>query len=666
MNPDRLRIFFQQDAEDVFKRGLQLNRPAIRNTKKARAALDVSAARFIAYCAFARFARRHPGAFLPLSFVIVLRVPRHVEVSELIAAAKSVLKLNPEIWIGFHAEKDKRGHSFDAADVLKSSRVVVFAYDDSELHPSLLIAVNQLHTVEVALPRHFESLARMMGCGLLSQSELETLRAVPMDQYDAIFRVQQSASAALGRIPRQERLNGNVAEKPLMDPMKGFGEAGRWARNLRDDINDWRAGKIQWSDIDQGILIYGPSGTGKTLFAKTLAETLGLTIIATSVQRWQSEKDGHLGDLLKAMYATFAAAQLQAPSLLFLDEIDSIGHRERFPSRHENYSMQVVNGLLESLDGVIAREGVIVIGACNYPEKIDPALLRSGRLEKHVHFPLPDAKTRLEIFETYLPHLTNNPRLEDVAKRIPGKTGADINQIVREAKRLARRSSREVTVTDLEYLTPPPRFLSETELFRVSVHEAGHAVIADLLDVGIVQEIEVFDNNNTHSSDASSHGLTRIDYHNTVMASQTELLAKIAMLLAGLAAEEIIFGDKSTGAGGCPTSDLDRATRLAMEMVTIHGLGPSLSASYDALDRLGIQELWKDEAFRVEVNSILDTEYLRVTELLSRRKSTLSAIANALKGKMSLSGDDLYQLLRSSETPEFGISSTAMSNSPTI
>lgn len=633
------------DREEILKRGYLLTMPVTIDTRRGRLALNHSAPRYLAYCAVARFARQHRSLLSQRSFLVVLRVPKTWEPSELVLMAKLVLKMNPEIVISLHPPKGKRGHEFDADDVLRYSKIILFAKEEIELHPDVVVAASAELSLDINRPNHFNAISKLLGCGDLSHDDLEKLKHVPSESFNSVFRINRSASHALGRIQTQTEHDRKRSIQIQFDPLQGFGEASRWARNLRDDLRAWRAGKISWAEMDKGILLYGPSGTGKTTFARSLAKTLDLHLVATSVTRWQAAKDGNLGDLLQAMYSTFAKAKEGAPCLLFLDELDSIGHRERFPSKWENYLVQVVNGLLESLDGAIGREGVFVVGACNYPNKIDPAVLRSGRLEKHVHFPLPDAETRVEIFESYLPHLAGNHRLRIAAERMVGKSGADIDHIVREAKRFARKGLRDVTVADIEFLLPANQTMTEDELLRVAVHEAGHAIAGDALELGEVIKVEVYDYATSFPTTVKAHGLTIIESSNRLVQPRAKLLSEIAMLLAGLAAEELILGDRSNSAGGSPTSDLDRATRCAMELVIVHGLGSSLTVSFDAIDRHGIEQLWRDQPIREEANRILQSEYRRVKDLLNRKKSSVLAMALALQQKKDLSGPDLTPFL---------------------
>jgi len=638
------------DREEILKRGYFVTTSVKIDTRRARFALNHSAPRFLSYCAVARFARQQRGLLSQRSFLIVLRVPTTWELDELVAMTKLVLKLNPEIIVKQHPAKTKRGHEFDADEVLRYSRIILLAHESIELHPDVDVAKTADLQSGANRPHHFRALSRLLGCGPLTDRDVEKLATLPSERFNAVFRVAQSAAQALQRIPEQ-RADQLTTVESAINPEKGFGEASRWARNLREDLADWRAGKIGWPEIDKGILIYGPSGTGKTMFAKALATSLDVHLVATSVTRWQSAKDGHLGDLLKAMYAAFTEAKENAPCLLFLDEFDSIGSRNRLPARWENYSMQVINGLLECLDGAAGREGVIVVGACNFPDRVDPALLRSGRLEKHVHFPLPDACSRMEIFEGYLPHLASDERLRKASEKMAGKTGADINQIVRGARRLARKGRREVTVADIEFLMPTVQRMSDDELFRVAIHESGHVIIADLLDIGTVHAVEVYDYDTSYPSEPHTHGLTMVEHRNRLVTPKASMLADIAMLLAGLAAEELLLGDRSNSAGGGSNSDLDRATKLSMELVTIYGLGNSLASSFDAIDRIGMHELWRDQALREDVNRVLQSEFRRVKDMLNSRKRELLTMALALKERKTLAGPELEQFLQTKPDP---------------
>ncbi|WP_327206166.1 AAA family ATPase [Rhizobium beringeri] len=391
-------------------------------------------------------------------------------------------------------------------------------------------------------------------------------------------------------------------------------------------------------------MFYGPPGTGKTRFTSALAAECEMHLEATSISKWQSSKDGHLGDMLKAMYRSFASAKENAPCLLFLDEFDSIGDRTKFDSRHADYSVQVVNALLECLDGVEGREGVVVVGACNHPNRVDPALIRSGRLEKHVYFPLPNAEARAEILAFHLPSLAEHPSLKEIGARLPGMSGADLERLSRDARRIARREHRDVTIDDLREKIEPLPVLNEGYQLHIAIHEAGHALIAHALRVGRVERVEVFDNAQNFATDIDAHGITVIEHPRLPFKTKGEMMNLVAMHLAGAAAEEVFCGDRSTMATGSSQSDFAMATELAVEMITKYGFGTSPYYLPGSVNPSNASELWRDRRLRAEVDSILRTEYARAKDMLSGLQQTLVKFAAELAKHKRLQGNQLEKL----------------------
>lgn len=196
-------------------------------------------------------------------------------------------------------------------------------------------------------------------------------------------------------------VKGNGKDHLLVENLSGYGDAKQWALDLKLDLSSWQQGQVDWSDLSSRLLLSGPPGTGKTTFAKALCNTLQVPLVATSVARWL--ETSHLGDVLAAMATTFEHANQAAPCILFIDEIDNIGNRGGGSERHyDDYWSTLVNRMLELLDGASKTEGVIVVGATNNPEKIDAALLRSGRLEKHIMIPPPDTEALIGIIAHHL------------------------------------------------------------------------------------------------------------------------------------------------------------------------------------------------------------------------------------------------------------------------
>jgi hypothetical protein len=217
---------------------------------------------------------------------------------------------------------------------------------------------------------------------------------------------------------------------PRIETLAGYGEASTWALQIRDELPLWRAGKLGWEEMNTKILLSGPPGVGKTRFASALCNTLQIPLLATSVARWL--EPSHLGDVLRRMRRAFAEAEAQAPCILFVDEFDSIGRRVDFAKDYADYWNSLVNCGLEMLDGSTRSDGVIIVCATNDPSALDPALLRSGRLERQIEIPLPDAEARLAILQHYL-----GADVEGIlvsAARTAGK--ADLHRMLQEGMEL--------------------------------------------------------------------------------------------------------------------------------------------------------------------------------------------------------------------------------------
>ncbi|SIR21260.1 ATPase family associated with various cellular activities (AAA) [Rhizobium sp. RU20A] len=200
----------------------------------------------------------------------------------------------------------------------------------------------------------------------------------------------------------------------LVETLSGYGAARDWAFDLKADLSLWRDGQLTWDAMSTRLLLSGPPGTGKTLFARALCNTLQVPLLATSVADWL--EPGFLGDVLQRMSGAFAFAAEKAPAILFIDEIDNIGlrHASGASRNYDDYWTSMINRMLELLDGASRREGVIVVGATNLPERIDPALLRSGRLETHIPISLPDVDALIGILASHL-----GPDLERVLASAP-------------------------------------------------------------------------------------------------------------------------------------------------------------------------------------------------------------------------------------------------------
>jgi cell division protease FtsH len=220
---------------------------------------------------------------------------------------------------------------------------------------------------------------------------------------EALRRLQAFASPTLGTTVEVSTEDDDVVEEApeiqSLEDLVGYGEAKEWGLQLKEDLEDLRHGRIGWEELDTGVLLIGPPGTGKTMFASILAKACGVSFFSASYSEWQQA--GHMGEQLAAMRKTFSDAQKNAPSIILVDEMDSFGRRGGgFTDR--DYKNTVLNAFLECLDGARRRRGVIVVGTTNFPDEIDRALLRPGRISGKIYIDLPDADARLKILSRYL------------------------------------------------------------------------------------------------------------------------------------------------------------------------------------------------------------------------------------------------------------------------
>jgi cell division protease FtsH len=409
--------------------------------------------------------------------------------------------------------------------------------------------------------------------------------------------------------------------------------------------------------IPKGILLVGPPGTGKTLLARAVAGEAGVTFFSISgsefVEMFVGVGAARVRDL-------FDQAKLKAPCIIFIDELDALGKaRGAGPMGHEERE-QTLNQLLVEMDGFDPRIGVILMAATNRPEILDPALLRAGRFDRHVVVDRPDKIGRLAILRVHAKQVTLGPDadLENIAAMTPGFSGADLANIINEAALLAvRRGKDQIGISELQEaverviagLEKKNRVLNKMEKERVAYHETGHALVAiSLPGMDQVQKISIIPRG------VAALGYTlQLPTEDRFLMTKTELENKVAVLLGGRIAEELTFGEASTGA----QNDLVKATDIAKSMVKAYGMSDKLGTITLERERqpqflqlpVGSEKGdYSEETAReidCEVRRIIDEQYERVKRLLAEKKAALQRGAQLLLEQEVITGTELKAIM---------------------
>lgn len=438
-----------------------------------------------------------------------------------------------------------------------------------------------------------------------------------------------------------KKSTSTVRVDPTLDRLHGMDEAVAWGLTVAKDLKAVGRGEITWQDVDRGCLLSGPPGCGKTLFARAIATTCEVPLISGAYGEWHASGSAHQGDFLKAMRKSFAEARSLAPSILFIDEIDSFPNRGTLTHRWADYEIQIVNALLAEIDGVQGRDGVILVAACNHPEKLDPALLRSGRLDRHVRVGLPDQAALVRILREHLGRDLVDEDLSQAALFGAGSSGADCERFVRGARRQAREAGRAMVLDDLLDEIGGMGGASEADVWLAAVHEAGHAVATCILHPGRLRSVSIV-------GDARRGGRTTTRQAPSDYLRAADVREQLVILLAGRAAEEIILGEPSSGAGGPPGSDLALATELAVLADTALGLNSSSGLSWRGMvGSTGLREtVTADRDLARRVREALEDAYGCARELVGRSAESVRRVATALVSRRALDGAAVDAIVR--------------------
>ncbi|PYO55549.1 MAG: cell division protein FtsH [Candidatus Rokuibacteriota bacterium] len=488
------------------------------------------------------------------------------------------------------------------------------------------------------------------------------LQWVPMLLFIGVWiffmrQMQGGGAKALSFGKARARLISEKQNKVTFQDVAGVDEAKEELREIIEFLKDPPKFQKLGGKIPTGVLLVGPPGTGKTLLAKAIAGEANVPFFSISgsdfVEMFVGVGASRVRDL-------FEQGKKHAPCIIFMDEIDAVGrHRGAGLGGGHDEREQTLNQLLVEMDGFETNEGVILIAATNRPDVLDPALLRPGRFDRQVVVARPDVKGREEILKVHARRipLAPNVELKVLARGTPGFSGADLANLVNEAALLAARQDKKI-VEMLDFENAKDKVLmgverrsmiiSESEKKTIAYHEAGHALVADLLPgADPLHKVTIIPR-------GRALGLTQqLPTDDKYNYSKEYLIDRITILLGGRAAEELVFQQRTTGAG----DDLEKATEMARKMVCEWGMsdkmGPLTFGKSEEHIFLG-REMSRAKDYSEDTAILIDSEIKRiVTECAARARQMieanlekLHALARALLERESLDGEEIARLLR--------------------
>jgi len=477
----------------------------------------------------------------------------------------------------------------------------------------------------------------------------------------AFFFIMQQTQGSGNRVMQfgrsRARLVTDDRKRVTFDDVAGIDEVKEELVEIVDFLKHPKRYLELGARIPKGVLLYGSPGTGKTLLAKAVAGEAGVPFFSISgsdfVEMFVGVGASRVRDL-------FDQAKKNAPCIVFIDEIDAVGRQRGagYGGGHDERE-QTLNQLLVEMDGFSANEGIIIMAATNRPDVLDPALLRPGRFDRQIVIDRPDLKGRVAIFKVHArgKPLDSSVDLEVLAKRTPGFTGADIANLMNEAALLAaRRRKKKIDQQDIEdaidrVLAGGPekksRIISEKEKRVTAWHEAGHAIVGHMLaHMDPIHKITIIPR-------GRAMGYTMfLPVEDRYNVSKSELLDRMAMALGGRAAEEITFGEITSGAH----DDIERTTNMARRMVTEWGmsekLGPLTFGTKQEEVFLG-RDIARQRNYSEDVAALIDEEvrrfvheaYERAKQILITHQDALNKLGEVLLEKETLEGKELADLL---------------------
>lgn len=475
--------------------------------------------------------------------------------------------------------------------------------------------------------------------------------------YFMLRRLMGGSAMSFGR--SRGRLYAQDDIKVTFDDVAGIDEAVEELKEVVEFLTSPKKYQVLGGRIPRGVLLVGPPGTGKTMLAKAVAGEAGVPFFGLSGSDFVEMYVGVGAARVRDM---FQQALQRSPAIIFIDELDALGkvRGSGAPGGHDERE-QTLNALLVEMDGFGTDQSVIVMAATNRPETLDPALMRPGRFDRHVVVDRPDIKGRAAILKVHGEKIkmSDDVDLSSVAKLTPGFVGADLANLVNEAALLAaRRGDEIVTMESFEAgaervmagLEKTSRIVIEEVKRRVACHESGHALVAaSLPNTDPVHKISII----PRGMGALGYML-QLPEDERELLTQSELESRIAVLLGGISAEQIVYNETSTGA----QNDLQRATDLARRMVTEFGMSPRMGRMFYSETQTspflangggGVREsIHSEETLReidLEVKRLVDEAYRCAHEVLQSQRATLDHLSSELFEIETMSADQMQSII---------------------
>ncbi len=464
---------------------------------------------------------------------------------------------------------------------------------------------------------------------------------------------KQAMSFGKSRAKQQDLKKQKVTFKDVA----GCDETKEELNDIVDYLKNPKKYRLLGGELPKGVLLYGPPGTGKTLLARAIAGEANVPFFTSSGSEFVEMFVGVGASRVRDL---FERAKKSAPAIVFIDELDAVA-RARFAGiggGHDERE-QTLNQMLVELDGFESNEGIILIGATNRPDVLDPALLRPGRFDRRINVPIPDIKGRTEVLQVHALKIKMGPDtdLNVIARHTPGFVGADLANIVNEAAIMAAKHDRKfVEQKDIEeaiekMIAGPQRksrLISDSEKKIVAYHEAGHALVARMLPGSDpVHRVSIIPR-------GPALGYTlQLPLEDKYLTSKTEILNKLSILLGGRAAEELTFNEVTTGAH----DDLSKVSNYAQKMVMEFGMsekiGP-LSLRKDESEVFLGRDIMRQPAYSNETAKNVDDEVKRIVQecfvktkgILTDNKKSLDAIAAALIEKEVIDAAEMDAIMK--------------------